>query len=531
VARNTWELLPGDEERDVFRLPAFVDAMVEKGLLGNKARKGFFRKEKGEDGTRRFFLDHRTGEYVPCRKPRFPSVEAAKGIDDPASRLQAVLAGRDPGAELAWRSLRDTLLYAFKRVPEIADDAVNVDRAMRWGFNWELGPFEMLDAIGVPAFVERTRGDGVAVPAALEEIDRFYRDEGGRRRHRALGGPGGWRDVPTPPRAVDLAVLKRSGGRVDGSAGASILDLGDGVFGLEFHGKMNTIGPDVLATLQRAVKRAEAEGLGLVIANQGPAFSAGANLALLAAAIAEGDFDEIARMVRHFQDATAALKRARVPVVAAPHGLALAGGCEVCLHSTAMNPHAETYMGLVEIGVGLLPAAGGTKELALRAAAIAEQYEVDASPFVFKHFTVIATARVSTCAAELPSMGLMRPGDAFTMNLDDLVADAKQKVLALAVNHRPPAPAEIRAPGRSVAATIGTQLWNMRRGGFISEYDEHLGRTVARVITGGDVPSGAIVSEEHLLALEREAFLSLCGERRTLERIRHMLRTGKPLRN
>ncbi len=531
VARNSWELLPKDEERDVFRLPAFVDTMVEKGQLGNKARRGFFRKEKGEGGSQRFYYDHRTGEYVACKKPRFASVEAAKGIDDPAKRLEAVLGARDPAAELAWRNLRDTLLYAFKRLPEIAADVVNVDRAMRWGFNWELGPFEMLDAIGVRRFVERARGDGVAVPEALERVERFYRDEGGRRQFRALREAEGWRDAPTPPRAVDLAILKRAGKVLDRSAGASVLDLGDGVFGLEFHTKMNAIGADVLATAQRAVKRAEAEGVGLVIANQGAAFSVGANLALLAAGIAEGDWDEIALMVRNFQRATMAVKRAKVPVVAAPHGLALGGGCELCLHAAAMNPHAETYMGLVEVGVGLLPAAGGTKELALRAAAIAEQYDTDVSPFLFRHFTTIATARVSTCAAELPSMGFMRHGDAFTMNLDDLIHDARQKVLALAVNHRAPPPAELRAPGRSVAASIGTQLWNMRRGGFISAYDEHLGRTVAGVITGGDVPVGTPITEELLLELEREAFMSLCGEKRTLERIDHMLKKGKPLRN
>ena len=531
VARNSFALLPGDEERETFRLPSFVDAMVEKGLLGNKAKGGFFRKERGEGGSQRFFYDHRSGEYAPCRKPRFPSIEAAKGIDDPAKRLETVLAGDDPGAELAWRNLRDTLLYAFKRIPEIADDVVNVDRAMRWGFAWELGPFEMLDAIGVLRFVERARRDGVAIPPALERVERFYREERGRRQFLALDEGGGWRDVPVPARAVDLAILKRSGGVVERTAGASIVDLGDGVFGLEFHTKMNAIGADVLATAQRAVKRAEDEGVGLVIANQGTGFSVGANLALLAAGIAEGDWDEIALMVRNFQRATLAVKRARVPVVAAPHGLALGGGCEFCLHAAAMNPHAETYMGLVEIGVGLLPAAGGAKELALRAAEIAERYDTDVSPFVFRHFTTIATARVSTCAAELPAMGFMRHGDAFTMNLDDLIHDAKQKVLALAVNYRAPPPAELRAPGRSVAASIGTQLWNMRQGGFISAYDEHLGRTVARVITGGDVPPGTPIGEDHLLELEREAFLGLCGEKRTLERIDHMLKKGKPLRN
>jgi 3-hydroxyacyl-CoA dehydrogenase len=533
VANNSWELLPDDDERDTFRLPAFVDAMIGKGLLGNKAKGGFFRKEKGPAGTTRLQLDPATGGYVPTTRPKFASVEATKGIDDPGARLQAILASADKGAQFAWRNLRDTLIYAFKRIPEIADDVVNVDNAMRWGFNWELGPFEMLDAIGVARFVERATADGVAVPAALRAIERFYRVAGTTKRFTTLAADGaGERDVPRPARAFDLALLKRNGALVERTAGASILSLGDGVFGLEFHTKMNAIGGDVLATIAKAVKRAEAEGVALVVANQGTAFSAGANLALLAAGAAEGAWDEIATMVRSFQRATQALKFSKVPVVAAPHGLALGGGCEVCLHSAAINPHAETYMGLVEVGVGLLPAAGGTKELALRAVALAEQYETDVSPFVFKHFTQIATARVSTSAAELASMGYLRQGDAFTMNADELIHDAKQRALALATNYRPPAMAtEVRAPGRSVAASIRTQLWNLRQGGFISEHDEKIGKKVAEVITGGDVPSGTLVTEAYLLDLEREAFMSLCGERRTLERIQHMLKKGKPLRN
>jgi len=530
VARNSFELLAGDEEREVFRLPAFFDEMVEAGLLGNKARRGFFRKEKGEGGGR-FFYDPRTREYLPARKPRFASVEATKGLDDPAARIAAVFAGSDAAATFAWRNLRDTLLYAFKRIPEIADDVASVDAAMRWGFNWELGPFEMLDAIGVGRFVARAEEDGVAVPAALRKVERFYRDEDGRRLFHDLA-TGGEREAPRPARAVDLAALKRTGGLVERSPGASLVALGDGVFGLEFHTKMNAIGGDVLAAIQRAVRRAEAEGTALVVANQGSAFSVGANLALLAAGIAEGEWDEIAMMVRSFQRATSALKYAKVPVVAAPHGLALGGGCEVCLHAAAMNPLAETYMGLVEVGVGLLPAGGGTKELALRAIGIAERYETDVSPFVFRHFQTIATARVSGSAAELADMGFMRHGDAFTMSPDDLVEDARQKALALSVNYRPPAPVgEVRAPGRGVAASIRTQLWNLAQGGFVSEHDARVGAAIAGVLTGGDVPAGAAITEQHLLDLEREAFLALCGERKTLERIQHMLKKGKPLRN
>ncbi len=530
VAKNSYELLPDDSQRETFKLPGFVTDMVGRGLLGDKTKQGFYKKTRGEK-RETFYFDHRTGEYVLSRRPKFASVEAAKGIDDPAQRLRAVLAGSDPAATLAWRNLRDTLIYAFDRIPEIADDVVNVDRGMRWGFNWELGPFEMLDAIGAAEFVRRVEADGVRVPEKLRSISRFYEVEGGRRRYLDLVG-GGWRDVPTAAGEIDLELVRRAGAVVERNASASVLDLGDGVFCLEFHSKMNAIGGDTLSMVHRAVRRAEAEGQGLVVANQGKNFSVGANLALLVAAIAEGAWDEVALTVSAFQKATMALKYARVPVVAAPHGMALGGGCEICLHADAMNPLAETYMGLVEVGVGLLPAGGGTKELAVRAIRLAEKYETDPSPFVVKAFTAIAMAKVSTSAAELGPLGFLRDGDGITLAPDRLVHDAKQRVLALAANYRPSQPAAgLPAPGRSVAASIGTQLWNMRMGGFISEHDEKIGRAIAGVITGGDVPAGTPVTEQWLLDLEREAFLKLCGERKTLERIQHMLKKGKPLRN
>jgi 3-hydroxyacyl-CoA dehydrogenase len=504
--------------------------MVKKGLLGNKTKQGFYKKTRGEK-PETFYLDWKTGEYVPSKRPKSASVEAAKGVDDPAARIRAVLGGKDPAAEFAWRAVRDVLIYSFNRIPEIADDVVNVDRAMRWGFNWELGPFEMFDAIGVAEFVKRAEADGVAVPAGLKGVERFYQWDGGRRRYLELPGRT-WRDEPVPADAIDLTILKRAGAEVDRNAGASVLDLGDGVFCLEFHSKMNAIGGDTLAMVHRAVKRAEAEGQGLVVANHGTNFSVGANLALLAMAAAEGDFDEIGLTVSAFQKAMMALKYARVPVVAAPHQMALGGGCETCLHADAIVAHAETYMGLVEIGVGLLPAGGGTKEMAIRAIALADQYETDPMPFIVKGFTNIAMAKVSTSAAEMGPLGYLRAGDAISLADDRRIHDAKLKVLALAANYRPSRPLTgLKAPGRSVAASLSTQLWNMKVGGFITEYEEKLGRKIAGVITGGDVPAGTLVTEQWFLDLEREAFVSLCGERKTLERIQHMLKKGKPLRN
>ena len=530
VAKNSYDSLPDDEKRDTFRMPEFMSQMVAKGLLGNKSKQGFFKKTKGEK-PETFFYDPASGEFKTSQRPKFASVEAGKGLDDPGARLRSVLGGKDKGAEMAWRNLRDTLIYAFNRVPEISDDFAGVDDAMRWGFNWELGPFEMIDAIGVAEFVKRAEADGVAVPPRLRLVDRFYVDEGGRRRGRDPASLA-WRDVTRPEGSVDLLLLKKGGAEVEKNGGASVIDLGDGVFCLEFHTKMNAIGGDVLAMFHKAVKRAETDGVGLVVANQGTNFSVGANLALLTMAIGEGALDEVSLTVAAFQRATMALKYARVPVVAAPHAMALGGGCEVCLHSDAVNALAETYMGLVEIGVGLLPAGGGTKELAIRAVRAAEAGEADPSSFVFKAFSTIAMGKVSTSAAEAAQLGFLRPGDSITLGADRLIHDAKQKVIALAVNYRPSAPAlDIRAPGRSMAASLGSQLWNMRMGGFITEYEEKLGRTIAGVLTGGDVAAGTVVTEQWFLDLEREAFLRLCGEKKTLERIQHMLKKGKPLRN
>ncbi|MFA7402825.1 MAG: 3-hydroxyacyl-CoA dehydrogenase NAD-binding domain-containing protein [Pelobacteraceae bacterium] len=531
VAANSYELLAGDEQRDIFKFPDFIKEMVAKGLLGNKSKQGFFKKVKGEGGQEFFYYDYKTGEYAPSQRPKFASIEAAKSIDDPAKRLKAVVTGNDKGAQFAWTNLRDTLIYTFNRIPEIADDIVNIDNAMKWGFNWELGPFEMLDAIGVAYFVERAEKDGVTVPAGLKTVEQFYKFENGAQQYYCVQ-ESKYRAVPQKATHVSLSILKKNNREVEKNSGASVIDLGDGVFCLEFHTKMNAIGGEILSMVHKAIKRTEDEGVGLVIANEGSMFSAGANLMLLVMAVAEGAFDEINMTVKGFQKAMMAIKYSKIPVVAAPHNLVMGGGCETCLHSDAIIPHAETYMGLVELGVGLLPAGGGTKEMAIRAIKLAEEYEIDATPFIFKNFMNIAMAKVSMAAAELIPMGFMRQGDAITMDIDKRIHDAKLKAISLAANYRPGRPlTELKAPGRGVAASIKSQLWNMQQGGFISEYDQYLAGMVAEVITGGDVPAGTLITEEYLLELEREAFVRLCGQKKTLERIQHMLKKGKPLRN
>ena len=531
VANNSYDLLVNDEQREIFRFPDFVKDMVAKGLLGNKSKQGFFKKVKGESGQQFFYYDYTTGEYAPSQRPKFASIEAAKSFDDPGKRLQALISAGDKAAKFAWVNMRDTLIYTYNRIPEIADDIVNIDNAMKWGFNWELGPFEMLDAIGVQYFVERAKEDGVQVPAGLKAIESFYKFENGKNHYYCVTS-GEYREVPQKPGHISLSILKRNNKVVEKNSGASVIDLDDGVFCLEFHTKMNAIGGEILSMVHKAIKRTEEEGVGLVIANEGTMFSAGANLMLLAMAIAEGAYDEIAMTVKGFQKAMMAIKYSKIPVVAAPHNLVMGGGCETCLHADSMIPHAETYMGLVEIGVGLLPGGGGTKEMAIRAIKLAEENDIDVTPFIFKNFMNIAMAKVSMSAAELGPMGFMRQGDAITMDIDKRIHDAKLKAIAMAANYRPGSPLiDLKAPGRGVAASIKSQLWNMQKGGFISEYDQFLAGTIADVITGGDVPGGTLITEEYLLDLEREGFVKLCGQKKTLERIQHMLKKGKPLRN
>ncbi|GAB6190486.1 3-hydroxyacyl-CoA dehydrogenase/enoyl-CoA hydratase family protein [Desulfocastanea catecholica] len=532
VGNNSHDLLPDDEEREVFKLPAFMKKMIDNKQLGNKTRQGFYKKDVVDGKKQILYYDYTSGEYKPLAKPKFASVMMVKQVDDPGQKVKMVVGAKDKGAEFAWKSIRDTLIYTVNRIPEIADDVVNVDNAMRWGFNWEIGPFEMLDAIGVPAFVKRAEKDGVKVPAGLSGVESFYRfNADGQKEYYDLSKKQ-YLPVPVKEGQIQLQILKKAGRVVEKNANCSVVDLGDGVFGFEFHSKMNSISGDILAMTHKAIKRAEEEGVGLVLGNHGTNFSVGANLMMVAVALAEGAYDDINMSVRAFQKATMAIKYAKVPVVAAPFNMALGGGAEFCLHSDAINAHAETYMGLVEIGVGLLPAGGGTKEMSLRAIELAQQNKADVQPFIIKNFEQLAMAKVSMGAAELFGMDYMRHGDSITMDIDRLIGDAKQKVLALAVNYRPKRPVEnIPAPGRGIAAAIKSQLWNMQMGKFITEYEAEMGTIIAQVMCGGDVNPGTLITEEYLLQLERENFLKLCGNKKTAERIQHMLKTGKPLRN
>jgi 3-hydroxyacyl-CoA dehydrogenase len=528
VSENTHALVEGDEDRENFKLPAFVAEMVANGQIGNKSRQGFYKKEK--DGSR-FYFDYTAGEYKPVAKPKFDSMTAAKNGATAADKLKLALQCDDQAAEFAWRNLRDSILYTVKRVPEISDDIVNIDNAMKWGFSWAIGPFEMLDAIGVDAFIKRVEADGIAVPEALRGVACFYKTEGASKLAWDLVAKE-YRKVAVKPGTIDLAALKNTGKLLESNEEASLIDLGDDVFCLEFHSKMNAIGFDSIEMIDIAVKRAEESAVALVVANQGKAFSAGANLTVFADAIKKGDLETVDKMIANFQGALMRMKYSSVPVVAAPFGLALGGGCEVVLHADAVVAHAELNMGLVEIGVGLLPGGGGTKEMGLRAIEAVSACRGDILPFITKNFQNILLGKVSTSAVDNFDNNLLKAGDTITMDIDALIANAKQQALSMAKTYRPSQPKTgLKAPGRSVAAALKSQVWNMMAGGFATEYELEIASEVVDVMTGGDVPGGTLITEQYLLDLERKSFLKLCGNEKTIERIEHMLKVGKVLRN
>jgi len=510
--------------------------MVAKGLLGRKSGAGFYKKVKGTDGSTILTLDLETLDYRERKKASFPELEALKSVDDRAERVKKLVFGKGRAAEAAWQMLAATLSYAAMRVGEICDDASAVDRAIRWGFNWTLGPFEVWDALGFRTVTERLLAEEYPLPAWVTELheadgESIYVSEDGTLE-APTAEPGVLAPVPVDPRVYDFEVLRRAGAEIRRNSGASLLDLGDGVFGLEFHSKMNVIGQDTISMIMTACKEAEEKGQALVVANFGENFSVGANLMMLLMEAQEGNWDEIDTIVRQFQAAMDRLERCAVPVVTVPHGLALGGGCEVTMAGNAIRAAAETYIGLVEAGAGVVPAGGGCLRLYKRNVAALPDPS-DAYPALRKTFETIGMAKVATSAEEARDLGFLRPQDTWSMNGDHRVADAKDLALAMArAGFEAPLPAsQIPVLGRAGVALIESALYNMEEGAYISEHDRKIGRELARILSGGDVPGPTTVSERHILDLERESFLRLCGERKTLERMQAILKTGKPLRN
>nr|MDA8121254.1 3-hydroxyacyl-CoA dehydrogenase family protein [Deltaproteobacteria bacterium] len=538
VSDNVYRNLPDDPARDLFLPPAFVSDMVRRGWLGRKAKSGFFKMEgKGEE-KKKFVLDYKTMDYRPTTKVGFPSLEAAKGEEDVGARIRKVISGDDKASAYAWKVLSDTLLYTAKRIPEISDDIVNVDNAMKWGFNWTLGPFETWDAIGLADSVERMRKEGKEIPGNIARMladgnTSFYRRRDGILDFFDIAS-GTYKPVPVSPDVVFLPSLAERNKVVRRNPGAALIDIGDGVLCLEFRTKMNTIDGDIISMMKEGVELAEKEFAGMVIANHAENFCVGANIMLIFMAAQNKDFVAIEKMVRELQDACMRLRYSEKPVVAAPAGMALGGGAEICMGADRIRAAAETYMGLVEVGVGLLPAGGGTKEMVVRhLEGVPDGVAADPLPFLRKAFETIGMAKVATSAKEARELGFLRPWDKITIQRDFLIQEAKNTVLAMnREGYEMPRPrTDIVLPGRSEYSSFVYGLYAMKAAGYISEYDERVGRKIAFVITGGDVPAGTKLSEQDLLDLEREAFLSLCGEEKTQARIQHMLMKGKPLRN
>jgi 3-hydroxyacyl-CoA dehydrogenase len=514
VARNLVDRL-GEESKDAFLLPAFVDALIERSWLGNKTGQGFYKR----DGSDILTLEIPSLTYRPRQPARLAALDAAESIGDLVERTRVLFTGSDKVGAFLRRTLGPTLVYAARVAPAIAPLIDDVDRAMRWGFLWQLGPFELWDAIGIHNVLDAVSSD--AVPPLVQDLVDSGRDR--------------FREGTLPPAAPELLILKsrKEGAQVVRTTeGASLVDLGDGVLAVDLHSKMNIIGADTVQMLQAGVGEASSRGVALVVATRAPDFSAGANLMLVLIEAQDGNWDEVDFMVRSFQAATQALRYAPIPVIVATTGLTLAGGCEIALHADRVQAAAESYIGLVETGVGLIPAGGGTKEMVARATGIAAGIRADPLPFVQAAFETMALAKVSSSAAHARQIGYLRDHDEVTMNGDRLLLDAKAVALARARDgYSPPPPARIAVGGEAVSAALKLGVHLAWRAGRISAHDALVGRTLAHVMAGGELPHPTSVSESHLLDLEREAFLKLCGERKTLERIRHTLKTGKRLRN
>ena len=539
VVTNLAEALPDDERRDLFALPGFVRDMHQRKLLGDKTGGGFYKKIKGSDGSSEILtIDLKTFEYRERQKPKFPSVDLARSMEDTGKRVAALADSPDRVGDFYRKVLGDCFHYAAMRIPEISDDVPSVDNALKWGFNWELGPFELWDAVGVEKIAGQWKKENRPVPPLVESLlasnsKTFYTSSGGTRQVFDLASKQ-YQPVEIPAGILLLPSLKERKKEVRKNAGASLIDLGDGVACLEFHSKMNTIGPDTVEMVHHALRALDGQFDALVIGNQGTNFCVGANLLLLLMAIQEEEWDEVHRMVRGFQAANMALKYAPKPVVAAPFGLTLGGGVEMALHCARMRAAAETYMGLVETGVGLLPAGGGTKEMLVRALdAVPADGQADPFTYVKEVFLNIGMGKVSASAEDARKLGYLTAGDSISMNRDRQIADAKQLALDLVkLGYRPGVPrTDIRVPGQSALSMMKLGLHLMRRAERLSDYDVVVGTHIARVLAGGEFTSPQLVSEQYLLDLEREGFLSLCGQKKTQERIQFMLKKGKPLRN
>jgi 3-hydroxyacyl-CoA dehydrogenase len=537
VADNIYKDCPNDEARSIFEIPDYVRKMTENNWLGDKSGQGFYKKTKDSSGKREIFeLNTDSLEYGPSDKPKFASVGAAKPLDNLRDRLKALNSAKDKAADFLRLLNFHVFQYASNRIPEISEEFYKIDDGMKAGFGWELGPFETWDALGVEKTIKKMEEANLPPAQWVKDMvengaDTFYKIVNGKKKYYDIT-TGSYEDIPGRSEFIILENT-RANNVVWQNSGTSLHDIGDGVVNLEFHTKMNSIGSEVLEGINKAIEIAEKDYKGLVIANDGQHFSAGANLAMMFMLATEQEYDEIDFAVRAFQQATMHCRYSSIPVVVAPHSLVLGGGCEVCLHADKVQASAETYIGLVEVGVGIIPAGGGTKEMTLRAS---DKYfsELPELPELQKKFMNIAMAKVSTSAKEAFDMEIFKHGrDSITVNPHRVIADAKESVLAIANKGytRPIQREDIKVLGRSALATLLLGAYSFNRGHYISDHDKKIVEKLAYIMCGGDLSEGTLVSEQYLLDLEREAFLSLITEKKTLERIQSILTTGKPLRN
>lgn len=545
VVKYLYEHIPADPRREVLKMPSFVEKMIEKGLLGQKAKKGFYQNVKKPDGKRDLqVIDPGTLEYRPGKKVAFPSIDSGKTMENTGERIKFLFNGKDRVGDFLQKTLLSTLVYAAERLPEISDDITAVDAALKNGFMWELGPFETWDAIGVENIVEKLKALKEPVPPVVEALLKsgntsFYRRKDGKTSCFDFK-TSAYKEVVVPEGVIVLRDLKEQGKVIEESKEASLIDLGDGVACLEFHSKMNALGPGMISMMKKAAKKIgeDKNFKGLVIGNQGENFSAGANLDLVKESILNDEFEDIEEMARNFQDALMGFKFLPKPVVAAPFGYTFGGACEVCLHTDRICAAHETYMGLVEIAVGVIPAGGGTKEVLLRNLELIPKdlppgTEVDPLPYLARALMTILRPdlKVSASGFAAKQIGHLREADIIVMNKSRLIAEAKAQVLALAPNYQPPRPKKITLYGARAYSALKAQLYLFLKGGYMSEYDALIAGKVAEIMTGGNLSQPVEVSEQYVLDQERKVFMFLCHQKKTQERIAHMLKTGKPLRN
>src|ERR1700676_2637087 len=554
------------DERSELQIPAFFCQMLERKWLGDKTKGGFYKKNVGGASSpaepsknredERLALDWKTLEYHPRQKPKFAALDMAKNVEDTGARVRMLLGLNgspaqkpDKATAFLWAALSDLWTYSANRIPEISDSVVEIDRAMGLGFNWEMGPFELWDAVGVEATVGRMKKEGRTPSSNVEKLlfsgnKSWYSENSKAKSRRAYFylKTVAYEPVEIPPGVWSVAMAKKSHGVVKKNSGASLVDIGEGVGCIEFHSKMNSIGTDIVQLISQTLKPGGPgeNFVAFVITNDASNFSVGANLMLLFMSIQEEEWDEVDLAIRSFQGMTQAIKFSPMPVVVAPFGLTLGGGAEISLHAPALQPHAELYMGLVEVGVGLLPGAGGCKEMLLRAVDSAESIRpggrgesVELMEAMKKTFETIATAKVATSAHEARGLGFLKDSDNITMNRERVLSDAKASALQLArAGYEPPVMrTDIPAPGENILAALKMGVHLMRQGEYISDHEQKLATKIAEVLCGGNITPGTPISEQYLLDLEREAFKSLCGEKKTQERIQFTLKTGKTLRN